>query len=162
MIAAEQEAERLLTVNPVTLLLSKHHMEEVMNRVLMLNLTTLSRNEPPIPMSLPVSTFETLKGYVTTHGDVLQLPGEPWFTDVRVGPKKIYIQWEAISIPEKGEQKKNKTFSLHFFSSLTNAKRQQVSEDLNHSKHLMEYVGESLQLYPWFNRIDTLSDRLAC
>ncbi|KAI6654876.1 Lys-63-specific deubiquitinase BRCC36 [Oopsacas minuta] len=141
VIAAEQEAERLLTVNPVTLLLSRHHMDEVMSRVLMLNLASLSHNEPPIPMSLPKSTSDNLKGLITTHGDVLQLPGEPWFTDVRVGPKKIHIEWEAISIPEKGDQKKNKSFSLHFFASLKNAKRQAISEDLNHSKHLMEYVG---------------------
>ena len=147
MIAAEQESERLLSVNPVTLLLSKNHMEEVMGHVLLLNLSSLSHNDPPIPMSLPMATYETLRGLVSTHGDVLQIPGEPWFTDVRVGTRKIHIEWEAISIPEKGGQKQSKTFSLQFYAVLKDARRQAIADDLNrsNSKHLMEYVGENIE-----------------
>lgn len=133
-----------MNVNPVTMLLARNHMDESMFHILSLHLPLLPENESHVPVNLSENLKHTLRDMISAHGDVLQLPGEPWFLDVRVSSKSVQLEWEALSIPGKESypHKTEKTFVLECYTREKDIKIQMKVEELNRSKHLLDFMGK--------------------
>lgn len=109
-----------MKLNPVSALLSRHHMDSSLERALEQTITSPNFSvQPEVPVSLLPEIMPSLLDTLNQHGAILQLPPKPHFTDTpQVAANHITLQWEVEEQSADVSSDRTLTYSLHCYGDI--------------------------------------------
>lgn len=121
-------ASKILSLNPVTALLSRRHMDLSFEHALKQTITSpVCTIQPDVPLSLLPDITPGQLQTVNQHGAILQLPPRPQFSGVEVATNTISLDWEVQDQNMDVSSDRTVTFSLYCYGDIPNKSKSKLA-----------------------------------